>query len=298
VLESSGIDSAERESCVALTMGIEYADYVFMLRKSDNFQNYNTQNEDDPNNASTKRKKKEKEKRKTIIDLFNDTGLIVTLSSTHKLWKKITAALIESGAAYFNLENLQRKISKIERLGLNKFPTNTQSEFFDNNDDEFDFDITEADNLSQIDDFSQYEATNVNHAYKGKTDFEILSDILSLNEYVFTKKKDSSNFVNVYSYLSEILDRKQVENRYDKISVDISSKIIKCCNVSIDAARLVDTYARKYFIFNKFNNRYYDIVDIPEIIDDISTTVDNFKELNEYLKSLTAYKKLSEVIKR
>ena len=266
---------------------IQYADYVFMLRKSDVHKNNDSSAEEKTN---TKRKKRET--RKTIVDFFTDTGLEIALSSIYDISNKITDVLAEIGASYFNLDNLQRKISKLRRSCANL----TSIASHDLSDDE-EFDITETENILNNTDVEDYRKENINHAYRNKTDFEILSDVLSLNEYAFTKKKDSSNFVNVYSYLTEVLDRKQVEGKYDNIFVDISSKILRCCNVSISANRLVDDYAKKYFIFNKLNNRYYDIIDIPSIVNDINMTIENFKFLNDYIKNLTAFKKLREVIK-
>ena len=266
------------------------SDYIIMIRKTDVFQ----QNQ---NNEDNDKKKPKKKKIKTIFDLLRDFNLDMVLTENLEISKKIDDVLLKCGAPYFNLENISKKYSIIEKLKmLNRLNNEYSSdhEFLNNYDniDDDDFEIFESDGNSEG---NIGETRNVNHIYKGLPDYSVYTDILSLMEYKFTKKKDSGQPLTPYLYLSEIFDRKKFDTKkYKNVKINFPEKYVKIRGATITAQTLAD-YASQYILFNKQNNRIYDIVDISYIDNEIKGTVEKFGEIYKMFTSLSAYKKLNEL---
>jgi len=278
---------------------IQYSDYIFMIRKTEPAfsQSNDFQNEEEQNNK--KKSKNRKINVKSISDFLLDTGLNTNYISNDRISKLIDKIIVESNLSNFNLDNLQRKLTKIEK----KIQEIRNKNFVNLNDSDDEFDLftaaseeMEHSSEKNYDVIVKQENKNINHIFSNSDDIDVIQNVISLSQFSFTKIKDSGQPINEYTYSAALLDKiKSNPEIAKKIEIDFKHKRIIIDGVPVHFNIIVQ-YAGSYILYNKFNNRFYDIYELPFIYEDINDSILKLRELNKMIESLTVYQKVKEYL--
>ena len=256
------------------------ANYIIMFRRTDKFTS-EFENEDGSENGKKKRRKTRNiltsEKYLRYVEL--DTELI----NTRLISQSLSKIMQENDISYFSIPKYQKWIEKIKKHRENSefgFLSETKDlsvdiiEELDNTVDN-EFEIFEPENIDTNDESENTSVTPI-HPFLSKSDILIYKEIITPVEYKITKAKDMlASISSVYEYLTKYVEMDEENEKY--VNIEKQTAIFR--NLEMNIRDLIYEFGNSYILFSKYNYRYYDLIELQKIENDLLEGFNKFVEL-------------------